>query len=58
MTHGVIEATRRMSPEHPWLLDEPLYTVGKSLCYGTDRACIRQYLRYERYFFDQCTKNY
>ena len=34
-----IDATRRMHPENPWLLDRPLYRLGKSLCVATDPQC-------------------
>ena len=29
----VLETTRHMWPENPWLLDEPLYLLGKRVCY-------------------------
>ena len=34
-----VDATRRMHPENPWLLDRPLYRLGKSVCQATDPRC-------------------
>lgn len=34
-----IDATRRMHPENPWLLDRPLYRLGKRVCIATNPKC-------------------
>ena len=38
-SQGAVDATRRMHPENPWLLDRPLYRLGKSVCVATDPDC-------------------
>jgi len=40
----VIELTREMSPENPWLLDRPLYLLGKQVCTATNPKCSECYL--------------
>jgi len=40
-----VDATRRMHPENPWLLDRPLYRLGKSVCVATDPGCSDCYMR-------------
>lgn len=34
-----VEATRRMCPENPWLLDRGLYVLGKSVCRAKSPKC-------------------
>lgn len=34
-----VEATRRMCPENPWLLDRALYMLGKSVCRAKNPRC-------------------
>jgi endonuclease III len=41
----VIEITREMNPENPWLLDRPLYLLGKQICVATDPKCSSCYMR-------------
>lgn len=35
----VLEITRKMHPENPWLLDRPLYLLGKKLCKANNPKC-------------------
>jgi len=35
-----VDATRRMHPENPWLLDRPLYRLGKSVCKANHPRCL------------------
>lgn len=44
-----INITRQMIPENPWLLDKPLYLIGKRVCLATNPRCDNCYLR------DECT---
>ena len=41
----VIEKTREIWPENPWLLDEPLYALGKHFCYASNPHCDDCYLQ-------------
>jgi len=43
----VLEKTREMWPENPWLLDEPLYSLGKEFCYASNPDCDDCYLQKE-----------
>jgi len=36
----VIDATRSLWPENPWLLDRPLYMLGRSVCTASSPNCI------------------
>jgi hypothetical protein len=47
----VLETTRHMWPENPWLLDEPLYSLGKGVCYAANPACSDCYLHRECTFY-------
>lgn len=47
---AVLELTREMSPENPWLLDEQLYLLGKSICTAPTPDCRRCYLSVECIF--------
>lgn len=38
-TAQVVDVTRMMHPDNPWLLDRPLYRLGKSLCTATAPEC-------------------
>jgi endonuclease III len=40
----VIETTRAMCPENPWLLDRPLYRLGKSVCIASAPKCEKCYM--------------
>lgn len=40
----VLTLTRQMSPDNPWLIDEPLYTLGKTLCRPSSPQCSQCYL--------------
>ena len=40
----IIELTRKMHPEEPWLLDQQLYLLGKQVCFPTNPTCSRCYL--------------
>lgn len=42
-----IEITREMNPENPWLLDRPLYSIGKEYCKESDPRCHECYLNNE-----------
>ncbi|MBL1130798.1 MAG: hypothetical protein D8M54_20165 [Chloroflexi bacterium] len=35
----VIEITRQMNPDNPWLLDRPLYLLGKQVCQASNPEC-------------------
>jgi endonuclease III len=35
----VVDVTRIMNPDNPWLLDRPLYNLGRSFCKATSPAC-------------------
>ena len=41
----VLQKTRQMYPENPWMLDKPLYELGKSICKAPDPICEGCYLR-------------
>jgi endonuclease III len=43
----VIEITRGMNPNNPWLLDRPLYLLGKSLCVASTPKCSSCFLNVE-----------
>ena len=34
-----VDTTRRMHPANPWLLDRPLYRLGKSICVASNPRC-------------------
>jgi endonuclease III len=42
-----LEKTREMWRENPWLLDEPLYSLGKQFCYASNPDCDDCYLQKE-----------
>jgi endonuclease III len=44
-TNTVIGITRQMNPENPWLLDRPLYLLGKQICVANDPQCVNCYMR-------------
>lgn len=44
-----IKITREMSPKNPWLLDKPLYLIGKRVCLATNPRCNNCFLH------DECT---
>ena len=41
---AVIDLTRAMNPENPWLLDRPLYRLGKALCSAEAPRCGECYM--------------
>jgi len=41
------EITREMNHENPWLLDRPLYLIGKSYCKKSNPKCSECYLKTE-----------
>ncbi len=43
----VIEQTRAMHPENPWMLDRPLYLLGKTLCGAGHPKCGECYMQSE-----------
>lgn len=43
----VLETTRQMWRENPWLLDGPLYLIGTNFCYASDPECKHCYLQRE-----------
>ena len=47
----VLETTRQMWPENPWLLDEPLYSLGKGVCFASNPACSDCYVHRECAFY-------
>jgi hypothetical protein len=47
----VLETTRQMWPDNPWLLDEPLYSLGQERCYAPNPNCGDCYLRRECTFY-------
>jgi endonuclease III len=42
---NVLELTRSMHPENPWLLDRPLYRLGQSACVAGTPKCSSCFLR-------------
>jgi hypothetical protein len=42
---GATEITREMHPKNPWLLDAPLYSLGKYICTKRSPKCSECYLR-------------
>ena len=47
----VTELTREMHPANPWLLDRPLYSLGKQTCRATEPDCRACYLRRECVYY-------
>jgi endonuclease III len=47
----VIEITREMNPENPWLLDRPLYYLGKGLCTATMAWCTNCFIHSKCKYF-------
>ena len=43
----VIEITRKMYPENPWLLDREFWMIGKELCHPNNPKCFECYLKPE-----------
>lgn len=39
-----VELTRAMYPQNPWLLDDPLYQIGKHFCHASVPTCNKCYL--------------
>ncbi|MFH1704149.1 MAG: hypothetical protein ABIB41_12140 [Nitrospirota bacterium] len=39
-----LELTRKMNPENPWLLDDPLYQLGKHFCHASRPSCNNCYM--------------
>ncbi|MEX1185810.1 MAG: hypothetical protein WEA80_04415 [Gemmatimonadaceae bacterium] len=44
-TSSVVEQTRSMHPENPWLLDRPLYSLGQSTCLARNPECPSCFMR-------------
>lgn len=44
-SHFVLEKTREMYQENPWLLDKSLYMLGKELCLASNPKCTTCYLQ-------------
>ncbi len=42
-----LEITQKMFPENPWLLDQPLYLIGKTFCFVSNPRCSKCYLKEE-----------
>jgi len=49
----VVELTRKMHPEEPWLLDQQLYLLGKQVCFPNNPVCSRCYLSNECHWRQQ-----
>lgn len=49
----VIELTRKMNPDNPWLLDRPLFLLGKQLCTANNPKCLDCYIREECSYCEQ-----
>lgn len=47
----VAEITRKMNPTNPWLLDYPLYTIGKKACWASRPHCYQCDLKSECEYF-------
>lgn len=47
----VVEITREMNPDNPWLLDRPLYLLGKQLCQASDPDCLDCFMKTECVYF-------
>lgn len=43
----VLEKTREMYPENPWMLDKPLYALGTTICPASNPNCNSCYLKKE-----------
>jgi endonuclease III len=52
----VTELTYAMHPENPWLLDRPLYSLGKQACRSQEPDCPACYLRQECVYYDQVSR--
>lgn len=50
-TSEVTDLTRKMYPSNPWLLDQPLYSLGKWTCKKADPDCSSCFLRMDCLFF-------
>jgi endonuclease III len=46
-TGRVIEITREMHPANPWLLDRPLFTLGRQICKAKSPQCASCFLQKE-----------
>jgi len=42
--HLVVDIIRNMHPDNPWLLDRPLYRLGKRVCVATKPRCADCYM--------------
>jgi hypothetical protein len=49
----LVELTREMHPEEPWLLDQQLYLLGKQVCFPNNPVCSRCYLSNECHWWQQ-----
>jgi hypothetical protein len=49
----ITNITRTMYPPNPWLLDQPLYTLGLRFCFKSDPRCERCCLREECSFHNK-----
>lgn len=38
-TNEVLSVTRNMNPDNPWMLDKPLFNLGKTYCHETSPEC-------------------
>lgn len=51
-----IEITRKMVPDNPWLIDQPLYMLGKNFCFSSKPNCNECYLKNECTFYRESLK--
>jgi endonuclease III len=51
-TGKVIEITRKMHPQNPWLLDRPLYLLGQQTCKAKKPKCDSCYLAAECIYYE------
>jgi|WetSurMetagenome_2_1015567.scaffolds.fasta_scaffold07101_2 endonuclease III len=49
----VIEITRKMNSSNPWLLDRPLYFLGKSICTASVVTCPNCFMHTQCVFFKE-----
>ena len=52
-TGRVIDLTREMHPDNPWLLDRPLYLLGKRTCQAKEPKCTSCDLRVECAYYSK-----
>ncbi len=49
--HEILQLTNEMWPNNPWLLDRPLFQLGRNICRALDPKCVECYLRPKCQYF-------